>query len=735
MNSSVLKSIMLLSIFGLSIQAEAISETSKSSELGAVKIIGSSEEELTQPSSAHFISKEKLELQQQSDVNRVLKQVPGVYVREEDGFGLRPNIGLRGTHPDRSKKIVILEDGILIGPAPYSAPAAYYTPFMSKIESLEVFKGVASVPFGPNSIGGAINYITRSIPRSNNNEIELGYGSFNTQKYRANFARVFESGGVMFEGTHMQNEGFKKLTSGADTGFSKNDFLLKGEYFLDEARKQSLHVKVGYATEVSNETYLGLTMEDFDNDPFRRYAASELDKMDWQHEQYQISYKNQLSDSWGVWTTLYHHKFHRDWRRFDGLTGATTPSVNDILLNDSGPNLQLRELLRGNTDSATENVDIIVLNNNRYYFSQGVQLGSFSVHPIGEWVHQLSAGLRFHEDQIKRAHLSNEYAMTAGHLVRTSKPTDELTHNRDNTKSVAVTLSDDMILDSVGNMKSLKITTSVRFENLTYLEEDLKTGSTKEGSENFIVPGVGVLQQIDDQWSIFVGVNRGYSIIGPGQNMSQKPEESINYELGTRYSNAEHEFFAEAIGFFNDYQNIKETCSFSSGCGSSTIDQGFDGGKAQIRGLEMRAQKGLQYQTIYFPVGLNVTYTKAEFKNSFTSNNEVWGKGAVHSGDPMPYVPELQYSLNIGAQYKKFVHETTLTWTGKMYNESVSTDRREIPSYGVVDMNFRYSYSDAGAVFARFDNVLDRNYVVSLKPYGARPGKPQSVLLGIKHHF
>ena len=60
--------------------------------------------------------------------------MPGVYSRGEDGFGLRPNIGIRGVSPDRSKKVTLMEDGILFGPAPYSAPAAYFFPLVTRMD-------------------------------------------------------------------------------------------------------------------------------------------------------------------------------------------------------------------------------------------------------------------------------------------------------------------------------------------------------------------------------------------------------------------------------------------------------------------------------------------------------------------------------------------------------------------------------------------------------------------------
>ena len=130
-----------------------------------VSIFGDSREVPRVAGSAHRIDEEALERFEDDNIENVLtRSAAGVYVRGEDGYGLRPNIGLRGANSDRSKKVTLMEDGVLLAPAPYSAPAAYYFPLTTRLTAVEVFKGPSAIRFGPNTIGGAVNLVTRRVP-------------------------------------------------------------------------------------------------------------------------------------------------------------------------------------------------------------------------------------------------------------------------------------------------------------------------------------------------------------------------------------------------------------------------------------------------------------------------------------------------------------------------------------------------------------------------------------------
>ena len=136
------------------------------STIERLTIIGSSQAVNDIPGSAAYISQQELDVFSYTDISRVLGSTPGVYVQEEDGYGLRPNIGMRGTGTSRNDKITVMEDGVLIAPAPYVAPAAYYFPTTGRLEAVEIIKGSSSVKYGPRTTGGVLNLVSRSIPQA-----------------------------------------------------------------------------------------------------------------------------------------------------------------------------------------------------------------------------------------------------------------------------------------------------------------------------------------------------------------------------------------------------------------------------------------------------------------------------------------------------------------------------------------------------------------------------------------
>ena len=84
----------------------------------SVSIIGSKDDQKSLAGSGQIIPNEDLLKAMDTDIQKILTAVPGLYMRTEEGYGLRPNISIRGTAIERSAKVAIMEDGVLVAPSP-----------------------------------------------------------------------------------------------------------------------------------------------------------------------------------------------------------------------------------------------------------------------------------------------------------------------------------------------------------------------------------------------------------------------------------------------------------------------------------------------------------------------------------------------------------------------------------------------------------------------------------------
>lgn len=695
-------------------------------------ITGEMEDFVVNTSVPHKISKEKLDLYKYTDVNRTLKQSAGVYVREEDGQGLRPNIGLRGTNPDRSKKIVFMEDGVLAGPAPYSAPAAYYTPSMLHTESLEVYKGFTAVPYGPNSIGGTLNYLSHSIPRQSTTSGDASWGAFNTQIFKLSHGQSFDNWGYSLLVGRNSSDGFKKLDGGGDVGFVKNDLSTKLKW---SQSKHKIELRFGFENEDSRETYLGLSPSDIQSNPYRRYRASKNDQMKWQHSKVHFEHIFEASPAAQLKTTIYRNDFERTWFRADSFKGSSfvtnLPSFYDVL-NNPTIHQQYYDVLTGagNSSAASDGSrDLILLDNQRTFYSQGAQTRWNFQYEWSAVKHDLEFGLRFHQDQIRRTHNRYISQMEQGQLLVPSAPSSLATMNSNSASALSFYFIENMSWDK------WVLTVLTRLERVNFEFNDTKNNSRLDRNDSVFAPGAALLYKITDLLSIKGSVNRGVSVAGLSDAGTEAQERSLNYEAGLKWIASDAQTHLELVGFYNDYSNITGTCTASTGCSESQLDQQFNGGKALIQGIEARLSHQFFWKTVKIPVQWNATFINAEFKSDFLSNSAEWGTGTVRAGDPLPYVPQVQYTLSVGTEYGSFKQEFSFIYQGESLDQSSALNRRSIPAYGIVDWAGKYSWNTRTQIYARVDNILSNDYLVSLRPFGARPGKPQSFMIGLNYVF
>ncbi|MCA9536109.1 MAG: TonB-dependent receptor [Myxococcales bacterium] len=684
--------------------------------------------------SVQQLSAEVLDAYDYDDINSALQQVPGVYVRQEDGFGLRPNIGLRGTTPDRSRKVTLMEDGVLFGPAPYSAPAAYYFPIFSRMVGVDIYKGPAAVLFGPNTIAGAINLRTREVPTEPEGAFELSYGRFQYRRAHFHYGGSTRHAGILFEGVHLGTTGFRDIDAGdPDTGFNRSEFMLRSfvQTTPGEAVFNRLELKLGFSRERSNETYTGLSDADFQQNPYRRYAATQLDRMTWWRTQVELRHHLVIGEHVDFVTTAYRHDFQRTWRRLNRFVGerdGTGPSLFDVLTNPTGARDSYYRVLSGQSDSSDfgPDHDLLVVSNARAFISEGIQTELHAT--FGESVEQeLTIGLRLHHDEINRDHVERAYSLEALQLVANGDDPTTITRNIGSATALAGHAAYSM------TYRGLTVKPGIRLESIrATLRDLLAAGGPRSSTQTYVVvlPGLGLTYAFTDSFAALAGIHRGFSPLGPGAGAGVEVETSIAYEAGVRYRDEDAGLNAEVIGFVNDYQQFVTQCGGSGGCDAEDLDRQFNAGDVLIGGVELQATYNLELgRDLTLPMHLSYTYTHAEFRTTFTESADPQ-LGNVRIGDPVPYVPEHQWSLQLGLEADGWAVHTSGTFVGEMpeiADNSIRTDR-----YLIVDVTGSYRVLDRFDITLRLENLTNAQPLVSRRPFGARPYRPFMVQVGVE---
>jgi len=700
--------------------------------IDSVTIIGHRGDVADVPGSAHVMDQEDLAVFIDADILRVLRSVPGVYVQEEEGFGLRPNIGIRGSGLDRSARIALLEDGVLVAPAPYAAPSAYYFPTQRRMHSLEVLKGPAAVVVGPRTTGGAINMISTPIPEQSGGTLDFRLGDHNIADALLNYGGRGERVSWLVETVQSQSDGFKTIDGpvGGGTGYELEDYVAKLQLDSDPAASmyQSLRLKAGFTEQTSDTSYLGLTTEDFGLDPLRRYAASAGDQFVSEHKQYQMSYVFDPGNKWRGEITAYRNDFKRNWYKLQSVNGIGMSSVLDEPLEFADELAWLK--------GATSPDDAITKRaNKRSYYSQGLQASIEWDFGIGDTEIALTGGVRVHEDEEDRFQHEDAYRMENGALLLTTAAAPGSKTNRVSSADVTSFFVD----TEIRNGKWI-LTPGLRFEDIKMQRLDYSTADpgriqgpsrVRDNSVSVLIPGFGALYRLTSDWRLLAGVHRGFNPPAPGSSAAE--ETSFNVEAGTRYDSGKLSF--EAIYFVNDYDNLVGTVTESTGGGD--VGEQFDGGEVVVSGLEVTSSYKWSLGRLEVPMSLQYTWTtQAKFESAFDSNFDPWGE--VSAGDELPYIPEHQLRAMLGLATEQWRVNVAASYIGKLRTTAGqgSFDPAESVDARVVwDLTSAWQFTPKLSTYIKVDNLLDETYVAALRPAGARPGLPRTAYLGLTYRL
>lgn len=705
--------------------------------LEALTVLGDREEIFTQVGSSAFIGQEEIRAANSGNINEVLARVPGVYVREEDGFGNFPNVSIRGADGTRSEKVTVMEDGILVAPAPYAGPAAYVTPRVARMSGVEVLKGSSQVRFGPQTTGGVINYLSTPVPQERTFYARTTYGSHDTF-----FGHIYggetidtDAGrfGYLLELHGNFSEGFRNIDgSSRSTGFSLIEPMLKLCFEPDTLLKQRFELKAGYTSFDTDETYTGLAVQDLRQRPDRRYAATLYDNLEAEQYRTYLKWIAEPSESLRFESAAYYGYVTRNWYKLDRVNGSR---IHEILA-PGNPLPGDFDTLRGTAPGVTD-----VKANNRIYSSYGWQNQANIRFETGELSHDVAVGLRLHYDYQERAHWLDKYnADGSGNFTFGSRTRDGQDNRLEEIFATAIYVEDEI------RTGALTLRPGIRYEWLELDERvtDNASGTTtrQSGDENLFTAGVGANYEIDDAHSVYGGIYRGVSSPGVSDYLAGvDEEESIGYELGIRHRR--DALNLEFTGFFTDFQNLISTDTGLAGALTSNA------GEAEVFGLETIAQydaamaAGMDFSV---PLYLSATWTSAEFKNTTAAlaggGDGIYAGG--RAGNEIPYVPEWKLAGGVGFHEENWGVNLDATYTSSTWGTGYNDDPRpgtqtsrdgKIDPLLIFNLSGYYEVRENVRLLAGVHNLFDERGVVSRIPEGPRSNAPRSIFAGVEASF
>ena len=678
--------------------------------VAAGEIAGSHQRLRRLPGSVDTIDRETLDQSRVMTTNEALRKVAGLHVRDEEGFGLRPNIGIRGLNPTRSTKVLLMEDGIPLTYAPYGDNASYYHPPIDRFERLEVMKGGAQIAYGPQTIGGAVNYLTPKPPMQRSGSLTLMGGNREYFNGHGSYGATIGRTGFLVDYMRKQGDGARE-----NLNFKLND--VNGKVVHGVGANQTWTFRGNYYGEDSNVTYSGLRQDEylanrranpFSNDFFYadRYGAS-------------ATHAVALSGDLAMTTNVYWSSFRRHWWR-QSSNSAQRP--NDSADPSCGGMANLHTTC-GNEGRLRE------------YSAWGVEPRVSMHHRAFGVASETDFGIRAHfEDQDRLQQNGDTPAARTGVLVESNVRTN----------AAYAGFVQNRIL-----FGGWTVTPGVRLERVLYERTNrlanAGAGVTGDTDLTRVIPGVGVSHTTGEQVTLFAGVHRGFApprtediISNTGGVVELDPELSWNYEAGVR-SALRPGVGVDATFFRMDYENQIVPASLAGGVGATLTN----GGATLHQGLELRAQiDSAPIMNSAHDIYLRVAYTYlpvAEFTGTRFSNISGFGSVSV-SRNRLPYAPERMAVVGVGYAFGAFDGRVEAVHTTDQFTDDLNTvaptpDGQRGLIAGHTEWNAAVNYTiRRTTVFLTVKNLSDELFIVD-RSRGILPGSPRLVQAGVRIGF
>ena len=637
------------------------------------------------PGAIDIISPEEMEMIQPASLQDALKTVPGVNARDEEGYGAIPNIGIRGLSPNRSTKVLILEDGAPIQPSLFLSNASYYSPPVERISSIEVLKGATGLRYGPNTIGGVINYQSKTPLKDGIVKGKLGSHGYRLLELEAGTSSEQKSMGGGINLITSEANGFR------NNGYRMNDILVKGGMAIGQSQWLGLKL-TRYENEI-NTSYVGLRPDEFIHTPTKNPAPD--DQFLSNRTSFDINHELEIDTSTKLKTLMYWSQLERNfWRR--DVASKTRQGTSFI---DCG------------------GTAYCVTGRNRNFDMLGIDSRLFTNYQAFGIQNESEIGVRLHSETMSnKTERSN-----AGPRARTGV----ITGNENNdAKAVALYLQNRFLFTD-----QFAVTPGVRVESYRQNRKNEMNGVQGQANNTELVPGIGATWQLAPELQLYSSVYKGFApamisaaISGDGVDQKLDAERSMNIEFGFR--GQAQKWTYEGAAFRMDFSN-------------QIVNQALSGGISKTNGgqsLHQGAEGALGYAiTSAWSVLANATYIPvAEFK----------GGALGPIGNRIPYTPKL--TGNLGLNYSKDGLKSFLNayHVSSQYADSVNTVEESndgtkglIPSFTTLNWSVVYSPQKHLKLFGVVRNLFDKKFISGRSPDGIFPGAERNFELGLAYQF
>ena len=671
------------------------------------------------PGSVDIIDSKTLEDSRAFTFSEALRKVTGINARDEEGFGLRPNIGIRGLNPTRSTKVLLLEDGIPFTYAPYGDNASYYHPPVDRFESIEVLKGSGQILYGPVTVGGVINYITPPPPVEPSGYVSLVGGNRDYFNGHISYGGTWRGTGLLFDYTRKQGEAARE-----DQRTGLNDFNFKAVSPIGS--RQALTIKANYYGERSHITYSGLREDEyranprqsiFRNDHFsgNRYGAS-------------VTHALVLNSNLTLTTNAYGSIFHRDWWRQSSNSGERPNRLRTL----AGGDPDCRGMIDLNTTCGNQG-------RLRRYYVRGIEPRLRATYRLFGFRNETDFGGRIHFETQERQQQNGDLPDSRSGVTVES--------NRRRNSAYSAFVQNRMLFGKLTVTPGLRVE-RINFERTNRLVNN-GSGVTGRTSLTQWVPGIGVSYQAAQNTTVFAGVHRGFApprtedIINnaTGGSIDLDPELSWNYELGIR-SRPFSGLSLEATLFRMDYENQIIPASLAGGVGTAltnggeTIHQGLEFAGRVDSGAILKSEHNFYVRTAY-------TYLPdAKFTGARFSNISGFSTTSI-TGNRLPYAPEHLLNASFGYSNPSGLDAfAEAVYVGRQFGDDLNTiqptpdgQRGLIPSSTIWNATGNYRVEQMRTTFfITVKNLFDRTYIAD-RSRGILPGSPRLLQVGFKFRF